>query len=180
MFNKLHPSNKKFPVRQVFQIWILLWLFCQLVEISPIERRYHLFKQWSCKIVVAMKPLIDHIAPSPVVEDKEKSEGSKFTTTWRPANDYVNLKVSLLQMYRNVTGSPPGQLHGHCRGTSGMYDLVDLVSWTCDLAPSWAQLSVSYFIQVNGSSFLLWVSENYKDFCKEAEELTSKEVKQWK
>ena len=67
-----------------------------------------------------MKPLIDHIAPSPVVEDKEKSEGSKFTTTWRPANDYVNLKVSLLQMYRNVTGSPPGQLHGHWGGTSGI------------------------------------------------------------
>jgi hypothetical protein len=31
-------------------------------------------------------------------------------------------------------------------------------------------------LQVSGPSFLLWVSENYKELCKLAEELTAKEV----
>ena len=32
--------------------------------------------------------------------------------------------------------------------------------------------------QVSGSSFLLWVSENYKDFKRLADELTAKEVRE--
>lgn len=36
------------------------------------------------------------LARKPGEPPVEKNEGSKFSTTWRPLNDYVNLKVKKL------------------------------------------------------------------------------------
>ena len=42
---------------------------------------------------------------------------------------------------------------------------------------SFSNIKMKNLHQVSGSSFLLWVSENYKDFKRLADELTAKEVR---
>ena len=78
-----------------------------------------------------------------------ETSGSKFSTTWRPAGDYIHLKITFLVQNTTVQVTLTTEAYAEC---------------------------LPFVFQVGGSSFLLWAIENYQEFSELAENIAEKEV----